>query len=198
MSFEADDEGELDCRYTSLSNPEDVRALVAAISVARRSISCCFCRRNGSSTIQVRALYLHGCGITAGGAEVLAQFLQSAGASALTHLSLSDNPIGDPGVLALIHKGLMNNNSLEYLSLRSTGITSECGPTIGKLLEASTLTEISLEGNALEDKGVCTMFFCAHSTLLPTHPGSSISSLSKQNKTLLSASPPPSTPLLNK
>ena len=155
MSFEADDEGELDCRYTSLSNPEDVHALVAAISVARRSISCCFCRRNGSSTNQVRALYLHGCGITAGGAEVLAQFLQSAGASALTHLSLSDNPIGDPGVLALIHKGLMNNNSLEYLSLRSTGITSESGPTIGKLLEASTLTEISLEGNALEDKGVC-------------------------------------------
>lgn len=158
MSFEADDEGELDCRYTSLSNPEDVRALVAAISVARRSISCCFCRNGSSSANPVRALYLHGCGITADGVEVLAQFLQSAGASALTHLSLSDNPIGDRGVLALIQKGLMNNNSLEYLSLRSTGITSESGPTIGKLLEASTLTELSLEGTALEDKGVCPLY----------------------------------------
>ena len=117
MSYEADEDGELDCRYTPLSNPEDVRTLVTAICGARRSTSRC-CRRT-TTTQPVTALYLHGCGITAGGAEVLAQFLASAGASALTHLSLSENPLGDAGVAVLLQKGLMKNKTLEYVSLRS-------------------------------------------------------------------------------
>lgn len=154
MSFEADEEGELDCRYSDFADPNDLREITIAIGGTSPSLCCCW-RNNLQQRKPVVALYLHGCEITTDGAEVLAQFLQSTEAWALTHLSLSENTnIRDAGV-EILTKALMKNTKMQYLSLRSTGLTSEAGVHIAKMLESPTaLIEISLEDNALKDRGL--------------------------------------------
>ena len=79
----------------------------------------------------------------------------------LTDLSLRGNDIGNKGASTLFEDALTKEHcKLTKLDLSYCSLTDQCIPSLCKALqdEVCRLTDLSLRGNDLGDKGACTLF----------------------------------------
>ncbi|XP_051781032.1 NACHT, LRR and PYD domains-containing protein 3-like [Erpetoichthys calabaricus] len=113
------------------------------------------CEGLRSKNCKLVKLSLSQCGLTSGCCSALSLAL-SIDHSYLTELELGWNKLEDAGV-RLLCEGLKNKScKLEKLCLRSCGLTSECCIHLSSALsvEHSSLIELELTNNKLEDSGV--------------------------------------------
>ena len=78
----------------------------------------------------------------------------------LTNLTLTDKAIDDKGACMLFDDGLTKKHcKLTKLDLIRCSLTDQCIPSLCKALqdEHCRLTDLSLEGNKIGDKGACTL-----------------------------------------
>ncbi|XP_029797341.1 NACHT, LRR and PYD domains-containing protein 3 isoform X5 [Suricata suricatta] len=73
----------------------------------------------------------------------------------LTELNLSDNALGDPGIVVLCQMLQRPGCNIRRLWLMNTGLSSGCCPALSSVLSSNQrLTHLYLQGNALGDTGV--------------------------------------------
>ncbi|XP_062330164.1 NACHT, LRR and PYD domains-containing protein 12-like [Osmerus eperlanus] len=107
----------------------------------------------GSPNCKLETLCLTRCRITKECYESLVRTL-SAHASTLTKLDLSDNDLGDEGVM-LLSAGLGNPDcTLEVLRLNRCQITKDCCEVLVSIICSTRLKELDLSDNELQDAGV--------------------------------------------
>lgn len=76
----------------------------------------------------------------------------------LDELVLSENELGDKGVATLIQRGVLQNQSLRVLDLRSNGITAEGALSLqGLLVSSQNIVSLQLGNNELGDYGVSAL-----------------------------------------
>ncbi|XP_067850876.1 NLR family CARD domain-containing protein 3-like [Heptranchias perlo] len=106
---------------------------------------------------KIEKLGLHHTGLTEGCCEDLASTLRTS--QRLTALELGYNNLGDVGVQRLSAALKDPNCKLQTLGLYRNNLTSACCPDLADALTASsTLTELNLTSNSLQDSGAKSLF----------------------------------------
>ncbi|XP_060690276.1 NACHT, LRR and PYD domains-containing protein 3-like isoform X2 [Hemiscyllium ocellatum] len=132
---------ELDLKYNQLKD-----AGVKQLSVALQDSDC-----------EIETLGLHRTGLTEGCCEDLTSVLRTS--QSLTALELGYNNLGDLGVQRLSAALKDPKCKLRILGLYRNNLTSACCPDLADALTASsTLMELNLSSNSLQDSGVKSLF----------------------------------------
>ncbi|XP_067898042.1 NLR family CARD domain-containing protein 3-like isoform X2 [Heterodontus francisci] len=106
---------------------------------------------------KIEKLRLHQTGLTEGCCEDLTSTLRTS--QRLTTLELGYNNLGDVGVQRLSTALKDPNCKLQTLGLYRNNLTSACCPDLADALTASsTLTELNLSSNNLQDSGLKSLF----------------------------------------
>ncbi|XP_072429061.1 NACHT, LRR and PYD domains-containing protein 3-like isoform X1 [Chiloscyllium punctatum] len=115
---------------------------------------CASMKDDGS---KIEKLGLHWTGLTEGCCEDLTSVLRTS--QSLTALELGYNNLGDLGVQQLSAALKDPKCKLRTLGLYCNNLTSACCPDLADALTvSSTLTELNLSSNSLQDSGVTSLF----------------------------------------
>ena len=103
-----------------------------------------------NTTVQ-RAYFVN---IELSGAKSASHLVNMLNESGLRELHLGENDLGDEGVAALVEGILKGNTALQFLNLRSNGITAACALSLqGLVVNSQYLLGLDLSNNELGDVG---------------------------------------------